>query len=194
MELSFLNSTTWRGYRLDAFPAECWAVEGDSLRALPHQRPIDLVSHERFADFDLGFEWRLAAGGNSGVMYRVSEEDEAAWQSGPEMQLLDDAGHPDGRVAETACGALYGLYAPQGAPACPPGVFNRARIRVQGTRVEHWLNCVRVLECDLADEGFRSRVARSKFKALPRFARSGEGHIVLQHHGSEAWFRNIRIA
>lgn len=67
-------------------------------------------------------------------------------------------------------------------------------MRVRGSRVEHWLNGVRVLACDLADEDFRKRVAASKFKSFPSFARSVDGHIVLQHHGTDAWFRDLRIA
>lgn len=182
----------WRGYRLAAFPDHGWRIEGAMLRALPG-RGTSLVSRERFADFDLSLEWRLPAGGNSGILYRVTEQDDAPWQSGPEMQLLDNAGHPDGRVAETSCGALYGVYAPQNAPACPIGVFNTARIRVRGTRVEHWLNGARVIACDLASEDFRARAARGKFRNYPRFARAVSGHIVLQHHGSEVTFSNISI-
>jgi len=188
-----LNSSAWRGYRLDGFPAESWAVEGAVLRALPYARPVSLVSRERFADFDLSFEWRLEPGGNSGLLYRVSEEPESPWQSGPEMQLLDDAGHPDGRVPETRCGALYGIYAPSAAPACPPGIYNHGRIRVQGSSVEHWLNGIRVVACDLASDEFRARLARSKFEPFPDFARYAQGHLVLQHHGSEVSFRNVQI-
>jgi hypothetical protein len=193
MSLPFLDSGAWRGYGLERFPAESWAAEGPVLRALPHGKPVSRVSQERFADFDLSLEWRLAVGGNSGLMYRVSEDEEAPWQTGPEMQLLDDAKHPDGNVPKTSCGALYGLYAPQGVPPCPPGRYNAARIRVRGSRVEHWLNGVRVLACDLASEDFRARVASSKFKAFPQFAQHRQGHLVLQHHGSEVSFRNIRI-
>lgn len=139
------------------------------------------------------FEWRLAPGANSGVLYRVSETLEAPWQSGPEMQLAD-AAHADTRIPETSCGAIYGLYAPANVPAIRAGeAFNSARIRLRGFRVEHWLNDVRVLACDLASDDFRARVARSKFRDFPAFARSPEGHVVLQHHGSDAWFRNLRI-
>src|SRR5688572_18391656 len=157
MSFPFLDSGAWRGYRLDRFPHESWAVEGRGLRGLPQPRGISLVSRERFGDFDLSLEWRLPVGGNSGVMCRVTEEDAAPWQSGPEMQLLDDANHPDGRVPETSCGALYGLYAPRAVPTCAPGLYNIARISVHGSRVEHWLNGVRVLACDLASDEFQAR-------------------------------------
>jgi len=188
-----LTPRAWRGYRSAHLPAGSWTVEGDALRALAGGAQVSLISGQQFRDFDLSFEWRLAVGGNSGIMYRVHEDCEDPAQSGPEMQLLDNGNHPDGRAPETSCGALYGLQAPENTPQCPPGLFNIARIRMQGSRVEHWLNGARVLECDLASRDFRERVARSKYRDFPQFARAAEGHVVLQHHGADVWFRNVRI-
>jgi hypothetical protein len=190
----FLEASDWRGFRREDFPRESWALEADALRAVARGPKVDLVSVDRYRDFDLTLEWRLPVGGNSGVLYRVSESGEASWHSGPEMQFLDDSAHPDGRVPETSCGALYALCAPRESPICPPGLFNVARVSVHGTRVQHWLNGARVLECDLASAEFRERVTRSKFARFPDFARLSDGHIVLQHHGTDAWFCNIRIA
>jgi hypothetical protein len=109
------------------------------------------------------------------------------------MQLLDNGSHPDGRKPKTSCGALYGLYAPQVEPSCPPGLFNIARVRARVSEVEHWLNGARMFACDLASDDVRERVARSKLNAYPQFGRRSEGHVVLQHHGSDVRFRNIRI-
>jgi hypothetical protein len=190
----FLAPAAWRGYRQADFPAESWTVEDDALRVLPQGPQVDLISRKRFGDFDLSFEWRLPVGGNSGLLYRVTEEYEAAWQSGPELQLLDDSVHPDGRVPETSCGALYGVYAPEGRRCCPAGLFNIAHVSMRGSRVEHWLNGARVLACDLASQDFRRRASNSKFSYFPQFARAAEGHIVLQHHATDAWFRHIRIS
>ncbi len=189
----WLTARDWRGYRRDDFPAASWVVEKDRLGAIAGAEPVSLISRERFGDFDLSFDWRVAVGGNSGVLYRVTEEEDEPWQTGPEMQLLDNANHPDGRVPETSCGALYGILAPRQAPPCPAGLFNVARIRMTGTRIEHWLNGVQVLSCDLADADLRERIARSKFRDCPRFARAPAGHIVLQHHGTDAAFYNLRI-
>jgi hypothetical protein len=190
----FLGPAAWRGYRQADFPGDSWAVEDDALCVQPQGPQVDLISCERFGDFDLSFEWRLPAGGNSGLLYRVTEEYEAAWQSGPELQLLDDSVHPDGHVPETSCGALYGLYAPEGRRSCTAGLFNIARVSARGSSVEHWLNGARVLACDLASEDLRRRVSNSKFRQFPQFARAAEGHIVLQHHATAAWFRHIRIS
>lgn len=188
-----LTYRTWRGYRRAHFPGASWAVEGDILHALPVKDCVSLITRDIYGDFDLSFHWRLPLGGNSGVFYHVSEELDAPWKSGPEMQLLDNAGHPDGQVPETSCGALYALEAPHDVPPCPPGLFNVARVSVRGPRVEHWLNGVRVLGCDLEDERLRAKLAQTKFRDFPEFARAAEGHIVLQHHGTEAWFHNIRV-
>ena len=190
---AFLTDRAWREYRGTDFPVASWVFEREVLQALGDARAVSLISRERFVDFDMSLEWRLPIGGNSGILYRVNEEAEAPWQSGAEMQLLDNSGHPDGRVPETSCGALYGLYAPQDAPLCAAGLYNIARVSVRGTRVEHWLNGTRVLACDMASEDFRARVARSKFSRFSAFADAGQGHIVLQHHGTDAWFRNVRI-
>jgi hypothetical protein len=193
MPATLLDPGAWRGYRMDRFPEESWAVEGGVLRAIPGAEPISLVSREAFADFSLVFEWRLAPGGNSGVLYRVSEDADAPWQSGLEMQLLDDAGHPDGRVPETRCGALYGLYPREMDATCPPGAYNEGRIRVRGNEVEHWLNGTCVLRFEIGAEPFLQRLGRSKFAHCPLFAKEKRGHLVLQHHGDEAWFRNLRL-
>jgi hypothetical protein len=187
----FLDRSAWRGYRQADFPTESWLAQGEVLEARAEGPLVSLISRQRFGDFDLSFDWRLPVGGNSGVLYKVIEDWEAPWQSGPEMQLLDNSAHPDARLPETSCGALYGLYAPQGSYLCPAGVFNIGRVSVRGFRVEHWLNGVRVVACDMASEEFRARVARSKFRGFAQFARCPEGHIVLQHHGAEVWFRNI---
>jgi hypothetical protein len=187
-----VNERAWRAYRRADFPASSWAVEGEVLHALAGAEAVSLISRQRYGDFDLSLAWRLPAGGNSGILYRVTEGGEAPWQSGPEMQLLG-GGHPDGGVPETSCGALYGLCAPQQAASCATGLFNIARVSMRGWRVEHWLNGARVLACDLAGEDFQARVARSKFRGLPQFGRAAEGHIVLQHHGTDAWFHDIRV-
>lgn len=185
---------TWRGFRRHGFPWESWHVEGGTLHVLPDSPAIDLATRDRYRDFALTLEWRLARGGNSGILYRVRESAGEAWQSGPEMQLLDDAHHPDGAVPETSCGALYELVAPSERLDIDPAArFHTARIAVREQFLEHWIDEHKVLSCDLASRAVRELIATSKFRACLQFASAREGHIVLQHHGSEAWFRNIRI-
>jgi hypothetical protein len=182
----------WRAYRRAGFP-KCWRADSDTLVALPTQQPVDLVSFDRYGDFSLSFEWCLPPGGNSGLLYRVSEDSPESWQSGPEMQLVDDHGHPDGADAQRSCGALYDLMAPEPRLSPPAGVFHSARVVVRGSLVEHWLLGVRVLECDLDGRGLKAQIESSKFADFPLFARATQGHIVLQHHGTAAAFRRLRI-
>jgi hypothetical protein len=182
-----------RGYGMDEFPADRWVVEDGELRTVPGSG-IDLVTGETFGNLELEFEWRVAAGGNSGVMYRVVETAEPAWTTGPEYQVLDDALHPDGRNPTTSAAALYDLIAPATNKRLEPvGSFNSGRIVVRDGRVEHWLNGERVVSYDWGDSAVRELVAASKFAGLEGFMAADSGHVVFQHHGEEAAFRAIRI-
>ena len=154
---------------------------------------MDLITRERFRDFTLYFEWRMPRGGSSGVLYRVDEQLEHSWQSGPEMQLLDDEHHQDGANALTSCGALYGLIAPWHDQRDIANAYHSSRLVVRGSLVEHWIDDTQVLGYDLESEEVKERIARSKFREWPQFALLAAGHIALQHSGTEAWFRRIRI-
>jgi 3-keto-disaccharide hydrolase len=184
---------SWRGYQRHTFPAGSWLCEGDMLRTVAEAERIDLITQQQYRNFDLELEWRVVSGGNSGILYRVTETQPHAWQSGLEMQLLDDAHHPDGRTPETSAGALYGLMAPWQKVVRPAGCFNTTRIVVHDTQVEHWLNEELVLAYDGNSATFTTTVAYSKFKDLPGFARARCGHIALQHHSATVWFRHLRI-
>jgi len=188
-----LTAADWRGYCETQFPLGSWSLEDNVLRALAGRPPVDLLTRERYRDFVLHWQWRLPRGGNSGVLYRVSEELRHAWQSGPKMQLLDDEHHQDGANALTSCGALYGLIAPWRDQRDIANVYHSARLAVHGSRVEHWIDEVQVLGYDLGSEELRERIAHSQFRDWAQFARVEEGHIALQHHGTEAWFRRLRI-
>ncbi len=188
-----LTPRAWRGYRRGDFPSDSWEIRGEILHAIGGRAQVSLVSQERYGDFDVSLEWRLAIGGNSGILYRVSEDYDEPWQSGPEMQLLDNANHADGRVPETWCGALYGLQAPEHVPQCPPGLYNIARVSVRAAHVEHWLNGVKVVEYELWSPDWERRVRESKFNEWPAYGRARRGHIALQDHGDWVAYRNIKI-
>lgn len=180
----------WRGYKVDTVPGG-WRAQDGELRLVGGGG--DLVSREQFGDFELELEWKLGPRGNSGVMYRVTETGGATYTSGPEMQVLDDAGHVDGRNALTSAGALYGLYpAPRGVVR-PAGQWNQARILVRGNHVEHWLNGTKTAEAEMWSPDWNRRHAASKFPAWPEYAKAARGHIALQDHGDPVAYRNIRI-
>ena len=180
----------WRGYRLDRVPDGWQVVDGALTRT---GAAGDLITRDVYADFELTLEWKVAEGGNSGIMYRVDEDGAHAYETGPEMQVLDDARHPDGRSRLTAAGAVYGLYpAPEGVVK-PAGEWNAARIVARGSHVEHWLNGVEVARYEMGSADWKRRVRESKFAAWRGYGRARAGHIALQDHGDRVAFRHIRI-
>jgi hypothetical protein len=190
--LLFDGKTTagWRGYRQKAMPAGWQVIDGALTRV---DSAGDIVTTDQYGNFELALEWRVAPGGNSGIFYRVSEDSDYAWRSGVEMQVLDDARHPDGRSPLTSAGALYAIYpAPRGVVR-PAGEWNTVRIVVNGKHVEHWLNGVKVVEAELGSPDWEARVRQSKFATMPRYGRNDSGHIGLQDHGDRVAYRNIKI-
>jgi hypothetical protein len=186
-----LGADAWRGYQQKGLP-EGWAAEGDVL-TLVKSPAGDLVSKEVYANFDLSFEWKISAGGNSGVFFHVQEAPELKYVflSGPEYQLLDNGGRSEPPLEQA--GGLFALYAPTGDHTKPVGSFNLSRIRVEGESVRHWMNGHLVAAYDMASADFKAKVAGSKFGKWPAFAAKRMGHIALQDHGDAVTFRNIRI-
>jgi hypothetical protein len=184
----------WRGYKGAPVPTR-WRVESGAIALGTEGGEGDLVTSEEFGDFELELEWKVSEGGNSGIIYFVQEADAApyTWSTGLEMQVLDDARHADGKLLSHRAGALYDLIAPAEAAARPVGTWNRVRIVVRGGRIEHWLNGTRVVTTQYGDEAWRTRIAGSKFKTMPLFAKVPRGRIALQDHGDRVWYRNIRI-
>lgn len=200
----------WKNYGApDDAPIEGWAIEDGALvfereasfallvlRHLnPFARPaLDLMTKERYSDFELVLEWKVAPGGNSGVFYLVPDErDRLAWTRSPEMQVLDDAGHPDGAKEKRRAGDLYDVVASTRRRARPAGEWNQARIRVEGSRIEHWLNGERVVAIDRDSAAWRDAVAGSKHAAVDGYAAARSGHILLQDHANRVWYRNLQI-
>ncbi len=183
-----------RGYKGLAWADCAWVIENGTLKTVPGaKKKCDLVTSESYADFDLSFEWKVSPGGNSGVMYDVTETNPESFHTGPEMQLLDDDKHSDGKIPNRTSGSLYALIAPTGKTLKPVGEFNQARLVKKGRKVQHWLNGVKVVKYELGSPALTALIADSKFKGMPRFAQEGQGHIAFQNHGEEIWFRNIRI-
>lgn len=180
----------WRGYRMDAMPGGWEVVDGALTRT---GGGGDIVTTETFANFELELEWKVGPGGNSGIMFRVVEDSDATFMSGPEMQVLDDAAHRDGASRLTAAGANYGLHPAPAGVVKPAGEWNAVRLIVDGAHVEHWLNGVKVVEYDLWTPEWEAMVAASKFAQWPGYGLARAGHIALQDHGDWVAYRNIRI-
>lgn len=185
----------FRCYNQAEIPSGVWAIEDGALKTVPGvKNGCDLITRDKYKDVEFELEWKVPAKGNSGIIYRVTEvPGKPAWNQGPEMQILDDAGHRDGLTQTRAAGALYDLVAPTQKVAKPAGEWNKARIVMKGNHVEHWLNDTKILDYEWGSPAIQKAIAASKFKDMPLFMKAAEGHIGIQHHGEEAWFRNIRV-
>lgn len=183
----------WRGFKRTAFPSKGWIIEDGCLKHSLNGGGGDIVTEETFDEFDLEFEWKLTPGSNSGVKYFVLEERKEA--IGHEYQVIDDPAYgfdKAGNKHQTA--SFYDVLPPSVySPPRPPGEFNSSRILVRGSHVEHWLNGVKVLEYELGSPAVMYAVRQSKFKGVKGFGTKLKGHLLLQDHGGEVWFRNIRI-
>jgi hypothetical protein len=174
-----------------------WSVDGDAIRfarpSHPAAKRADLITRAQYGDFELRLEWKVTPGGNSGVMFRVSEDSERSYHTGPEMQILDNAGHRDGGNPLTSTGSNYALHAPVRDVTRPVGDWNEVRIVARGPHVEHWLNGVKVVEYELWSADWKAKVAASKFAQWPRYGLNETGHLALQDHDDEVWFRNVMV-
>jgi hypothetical protein len=157
------------------------------------KRGGDIVTDGEYGDFELAIEWKVTKGANSGIMYRVSEEKGAPFETGPEYQILDNANHGDGKNPKTSAASCYALYAPTKDKTRPIGEWNKTRIVVKGDHVEHWLNGEKVVEYEFGSDDWNKRVEASKFAKMDRFGKEKKGHIDLQDHGDEVAYRNIKI-
>ncbi len=184
------STSQWRGFKQEDFPSGGWEVKKGVLTSIAGGDRVDIVTREKFADFELELEYRVEPKGNSGVFFRVSEEPARIWHFSPEIQILDDT--PNTNPLH-ATGALYDLLPARNKHLRPPLAFNTLRIIARGNNIEHWLNGRRVLSYDLDSEDVRALIAKSKFAEFAQFGNIREGFIGLQHHGDSVGFRNIRI-
>ncbi|MBP7746336.1 MAG: DUF1080 domain-containing protein [Phycisphaerae bacterium] len=188
------DTTAWRGYKQKSFPTEGWVVADGCLKTVAGATGGDLITADQYGDFELTLEWKVAPKGNSGIIYRVTEANDETWQTGPEYQILDDAGAGEAPESNHSAGSMFDLCpAVAGKVLKPAGEFNQVRIRVQDGVVQHWLNGKKVVECRLVGDEWKKLIAGSKFREYDGFGLQPRGHIALQHHGDEVWFRNIRV-
>ena len=207
----------WRGLGYDTVPTAHWVVVNGAIKKIASGdvprvadgRPLvggDLMTVDSFTDFELSLEWKVTPGANSGVKYNVSEamsmaQGGAGTQGGPthsalgfEYQVLDDDRHEDGKLPSHRAGALYDLIAPGPAKRLHPvGEWNQSRVIFRGNHGEHWLNGQKVLEFNLGTAHMDALLAASKYKTISGFGEKRRGHIVLQDHGDEVYFRSIKV-
>jgi hypothetical protein len=185
------KGSAWRGWKSADLPAG-WQIAGDTLSK--DGEVEDIVTRERFGNFELELEWKISKGGNAGIFYRGTREYDYIYWSAPEYQLLDDANAPDGRNRLSSAAAAYALYAPPAGVVKPHDQWNTTRIVVNGAQVEHWLNGRKVVTYELWSPDWKSKVAASKFAAYPDYGLAREGYIGIQgDHAGTLAVRRIRI-
>lgn len=197
------NTSQWRGARLTEFPQKGWNVENGILKVKKADggestNGGDIVTKKKYKNFELVVDFKITEGANSGIKYFVDTEiNQGAGSSiGCEFQILDDDKHPDSKLGvkgNRQLGALYDLIPTLPNKPFRKGFFNTARIVVKDNMVEHWLNDVKVVEYERNTQEWRALVAYSKYKEWPAFGEAAEGNILLQDHGDEVWFKNIKI-
>jgi len=189
----FNNNSTdaWRGYKSQTFPSG-WKIQDGVLTKTG--AVDDIMTKDQFGNFQLAWDWKLSPGGNAGVFYRGTEEYDHIYWSAPEYQLLDDAGHPDGKSRLTSAGADYALYPSPAGVVKPAGEWNSSMIVANGNVVQHWLNGQKLLEYDMGSADWAAKVKASKFAAYPNYGRAAKGYIAIQgDHDGTLSIRNVRI-
>ena len=185
------SAPAWRGWKAPGLPTG-WHIAGGVLSK--EGSVDDLVTKQSFGDFELELEWKIGRGGNSGIFYRGTREYDHIYWSGPEYQLLDDANAEDGSNRLTAAAAAYALYGAPAGVVQPFDHWNKTRLVVKGTHVEHWLNGQKVVEYEFGSADWKSKVAASKFAAYPHYGLATTGLIGIQgDHTGALGVRRIRI-
>ncbi|WP_252112346.1 3-keto-disaccharide hydrolase [Gramella jeungdoensis] len=194
------NADGWRAYNGEAGLPEGWVVENESLKALGKGGDIggDIIyGKEKYGEFELYLEWKIAPEGNSGIFYHVveGEQYEAPYFNAPEYQVIDQLGFPRRLEELNSLGADYGMYAPdyKEEDIKKAGEWNTTRIIFTNDKVSYWLNGQKTVEFVPWSDDWEKRKSEGKWKEFPDYGKAREGFIGLQDHGSEVWYRNIKI-
>ena len=186
----------FHAFKSDKTP-EKWEIEGDAIFFNPKGEGEggDIVTNDIYEDFELNLEWKIYNCGNSGIFFNVIEDDKycCTWQTGPEMQILDNTCHPDTKYSTHRAGDLYDMIECSHVTVKPAKQWNKIRLISKDQKYEFWLNGYKVVEFEMGNEKWTEMIADSKFKDMPDFGLSKSGHIALQDHGDRVWFRNIKI-
>ena len=204
-KLLFDGKTTkgWRNFRKETIGSS-WKVVDGSLMLETVQKEDgsyhsldggDIITEGEYENFELQLEWKISNCGNSGIMYNVieSEDYHSVWLTGPEMQVLDNTCHPDAVYQTHRAGDLYDMIECKYLTVNPAGQWNKIRIIINNGKLEHWLNGHLVVETEMWTDEWNEMVANSKFRDMPDFGKSHKGHISLQDHRDQVWYRNIKI-
>jgi hypothetical protein len=195
------NTDKWRGTNDESFPSDAWTVEDGSLFVKDHTTGKDIITRDKYSNFELVFDFKLTNAANSGIKYfvdkiRNNKSGDMVW-NGPEYQIIDDYNNPAVKghkhdVGSTA--SYYLVYAPKNKHLKPAGQWNHGKIIAIGNHVEHWLNGVKVVSYERGSADCRQRISATKFNNYDHYGELPSGHIMLtDHDGDKVYFRNIKI-
>jgi len=181
----------WRGFKKPDVSG--WLAK-DGVLTTPGKSG-DLITADQYQDFELSIDWKISVGGNSGLIYRSTEDENRSYLTGPEYQLIDDEKHADAgkNAGAHSTGALYDMIPPATKATRPAGEWNQSKIVVHGNHVEHWLNGDKVVEAEIGSDDWQKLQAASKWAKADKYAKMPKGHIVLQDHGDAVEFKNIKL-
>ena len=203
--LLFDGKTTagWHNYNKTTI-GKSWIIDDSAIALDARKSPEghwqapdggDILTESEYENFELQLEWKISPCGNSGIIFNVveSKDYEYAWQTGPEMQVLDNACHPDTRFVTHRAGDLYDMIECKYPTVRPAGEWNQIRLIKNKGKVEHWQNGVKVVEYEMYTDHWKDMISKSKFKDMKGFGLAPKGKICLQDHGDKVWYRNIKI-
>lgn len=191
----------WHGYGQDTI-GQAWKIDDGAIyldvtdkEGWQSNNGGDIITEKSYGNYELELEWKIGECGNSGIIYNVQETPayKYPWQTGPEMQVLDNTCHPDAKIKTHRAGDLYDMVAVAEENVKPAGEWNQVKLVVTPGRVEHWMNGKRQVVYDNTGDVWKGMIADSKFKDMENWGMFTEGKISLQDHGDPVWFRNIRI-
>lgn len=195
---SLFDGKTLKGWHVYGHrPNETWSVQDGAIFFDRSKKATgDLLTDQTYENFHLKYDWKISPNGNSGLIFWIQEDTakyKQTYHTGPEMQVLDNDGHKDGKIAKHRAGNLYDLIQGKEGAVKPVGEWNTAEIICNRGKMEFILNGISVLTTTYGDDNWKQMVAGSKFKQWPDFGTVFKGHIGLQNHDSDVWFRNIKI-
>ncbi|MEP6467911.1 MAG: DUF1080 domain-containing protein [Parafilimonas sp.] len=198
--INLFDGSTLNGWHTfgETSASQKWSADSNTIyfNASAKGDDGDLVTNDSFANFDLKLDWKIAKGGNSGILFYVQDDKskyEDTYKTGPEMQVLDDQRNEDNKTPSHHAGSLYDMIQATPGAVKPAEQWNAVEIVSNNGKLDFYLNGVHVVNTTIWDDGWKKMIANSKFKQWPAFGTFKTGHIALQDHGFNVWFRNIMI-
>jgi hypothetical protein len=195
------TTTGWHTFGQSAV-GSAWKVDNETLALDASNKSGyqtkgggDVITNDEYENFDLKIEWKISKNGNSGILFDVKEDAQhkETWYTGPEMQVLDNEGHDDGKIKKHRAGDLYDLISSSTEPVKAVGEWNQVEIKLNKGKLDLFMNGVNIVSTTMWDDNWWNLVKGSKFVKMPDFTKFKSGHIALQDHGCDVWYRNIKI-